>query len=81
MYLHVPECSRREKSGKNEKQNIKKKSGNLDLVREVQNLGKRRGYSYTFNGTDVTEYIDSQRTRRMLLSVFRLVTAQQYYFL
>ena len=83
---HVPECSRREKSGKNEKEylkNVNKKSGNLDLVREIQNLGKRQGniISYTFNGTNVTVYIYSQRTHRMLLSVFHLVTPQQYYFL
>ena len=45
VYLHVQECSRREKSGKM-KQNVKKKPRNLELVREVQISGKCREISF-----------------------------------
>ena len=48
--MYIYQSAHGEKSqGKQEKKNVKKKSGNLDLVREVQNLGKRQGniISYT----------------------------------
>ena len=75
-----------------EKNQGKMKKKRQEKIREFRfsqgssKFGEKAGkyhfiYSYTFNGTDVTVYKYSQETCRMLLSVFHLVTAKQYYFL
>ena len=59
VYLHVPECARREKSGKNGEKKRQEKVREFRFSQGSSKFGEKAGkyhfiHSYPFNGTDVT---------------------------